>query len=180
VGIFEVFADYTPVVAGTFPLGIETATSDADIICNVSHHAEFTRLLREKFDSCENFTVRQTEKQDKAVTIASFHAPFEENNQAIPIEFFGTAQSVWEQDAVRHLFVEARLLWAWEDVWGNNVARKEIRRLKEHGMKTEPAFAQFFGISGEPYSALLLLSAASGETLQDIARTAGRTYRSFS
>lgn len=168
LGIFQVFADFTPVLAGTFPLGIATATSDADIICNVSNHAEFTKLLCEKFGQYQDFTVRQTEKYSQMVTIASFYAPCGANNQTLRIEIFGTAQSVWEQNAVRHLFVEARLLWAWEDVTGNDAARKEIRRLKEGGIKTEPAFAQFFGILGEPYSALLSLSEATDGELRRI------------
>ncbi|MBL1705198.1 DUF4269 domain-containing protein [Klebsiella pneumoniae] len=35
--------------------------------------------------------------------------------------------------------------------------REEILRLKENGLKTEPAFAQVLNINGDPYEALILL-----------------------
>lgn len=35
--------------------------------------------------------------------------------------------------------------------------REEILRLKENGLKTEPAFAQVLNINRDPYEALILL-----------------------
>ena len=44
-------------------------------------------------------------------------------------------------------------------------AREAIRALKRDGLKTEPAFGQYFGIMGDPYAALLDLAALDDETL---------------
>ncbi|OBZ55281.1 alpha/beta hydrolase, partial [Bacillus cereus] len=35
--------------------------------------------------------------------------------------------------------------------------REEVIRLKEQGLKTEPAFAQVLNIDGDPYEELILL-----------------------
>ncbi len=35
--------------------------------------------------------------------------------------------------------------------------REEVIRLKENGLKTEPAFAQVLNINGDPYEGLILL-----------------------
>jgi hypothetical protein len=40
--------------------------------------------------------------------------------------------------------------------------REEIIRLKEKGIKTEPAFAQIFGLVGDPYDELLALGTKLG------------------
>jgi hypothetical protein len=38
-----------------------------------------------------------------------------------------------------------------------------VRALKRAGIKTEPAFAQVFGLSGDAYEALYELGAVSGQ-----------------
>jgi hypothetical protein len=68
------------------------------------------------------------------------------------------------------MVVEARLL-----VIGGEEARREIRRLKRCGLKTEPAFARYFQLAGDPFEVLLELSRLSEEELRD--RVAGTHQR---
>jgi Domain of unknown function (DUF4269) len=59
------------------------------------------------------------------------------------------------------MIVEARLL-----EMGGQDARRAIRQMKNAGLKTEPAFACYFKIKGDPYEALLELSSLSEEELR--------------
>jgi hypothetical protein len=70
-----------------------------------------------------------------------------------PIQVFGQPRPVIEQNAYRHMVVEGRLL-----AIGGEKARQEIQRLKRNGLKTEPAFARYFNLQGDPYEVLLQLS----------------------
>jgi len=74
------------------------------------------------------------------------------------IELFGQALYVDPQRAYRHMIIESRLL----DLFGKDV-RNNIREIKLSGLKTEPAFGQYFKLEGDPYLALLEL-----EKLSDI------------
>ncbi|MFQ5796001.1 MAG: DUF4269 domain-containing protein, partial [Candidatus Bipolaricaulia bacterium] len=68
-----------------------------------------------------------------------------------------------DQNAYRHMAVEARLL-----AIGGEQARQEIRRLKRTGLKTEPAFACYFNLEGDPYQVLLQLATLSDDELRAV------------
>ena len=168
-------AAFTPVLAGTFPLGIDLSESDADIICEVSHHKEFEQILRLHFGHFPAFNVQYYTHALLPFSTASFlvveqycgewlhHYAEAESLQAsfpLRVEVFAEAQSVWRQNAVRHLFIEDRLLSRGTPEQ-NAFNRRAIRQLKAEGMKTEPAFARHFHLEGEPYSALLELASTS-------------------
>jgi len=44
-------------------------------------------------------------------------------------------------------------------------ARKKIIKLKKSGLKTEPAFAKYFNLKGDPFDELLKLSRLNKEKL---------------
>jgi len=79
----------------------------------------------------------------------------------LPIEIFGQPRPVPEQNAYRHLVVEARLL-----AIAGGRARREIRQMKRFGIKTEPAFACYFNLEGDPYEALLDLAPLGDDDLR--------------
>ena len=66
-----------------------------------------------------------------------------------------------DQYAYRHMIVEARLLKI-----GGPAARPAIRRLKREGRKTEPAFAHYFDLEGDPYETLLELDGLDVDALR--------------
>ncbi len=149
--IFHHLAEYTPVLAGTIPLSIDTYESDLDILCSAADLPAFASRLRQLFGGRTGFQVKTKEIREVRTVVARFeHAGF-------PIEIFAQALPVEQQHAYRHLLVEHRLL----SLGGDEMA-EAIRERKLSGAKTEPAFAQYLRLPGDPYQAVLNL-----ETLDD-------------
>jgi hypothetical protein len=145
--IFRVLRAYTPILAGTIPLEIDICGSDLDIICEVRDLDAFTRAVTDTFGARPGFCIKREIIKGVESVIANFdHAGF-------PIEVFGQPKLVTEQNAYRHLVVEAWLLKI-----GGERARHAIRKLKRAGLKTEPAFARYFNLQGDPYEEVLRLS----------------------
>jgi hypothetical protein len=144
--VLHVLRDYTPVLVGTVPIAIDIAGSDLDVICEVYELDVFERLVVRAFGQQKGFRLKRKRINDLPVVVANFEAEF-------PIEIFGQPRPVREQNAYRHMDVQARLL-----ALGGDQARREIVRLKRAGLKTEPAFARYFGLQGDPFQTLLELS----------------------
>lgn len=145
--IFSVLADFDPVLAGTYPLGLETATSDLDILCCVEDLDRFAALVEAAYGYYDNFHVVRRVKNDLPTVICRFQF------RDFPIEIFAQPKPSEEQNAYRHMMAEAALLRA-----GGEEARAAIRQLREDGVKTEPAFGDYFCLEGDPYEALLEIS----------------------
>ncbi|MCU0427653.1 MAG: DUF4269 domain-containing protein [Candidatus Kapabacteria bacterium] len=170
--VFASLADYSSVLAGTIPLGIETSESDADILCEVRNHQAFRELLRISFGTNSDFVLWNAEKQGLPTTLASFSVNATQlldtaKEKPLRVEIFGQNKPVEEQNGYRHLVVEARLIALAETLLGEKV-KEDLRAIKLRGTKTEPAFAEYFGIAGEPYQALLELYDAEEEKLHEI------------
>ncbi|UHA72793.1 DUF4269 domain-containing protein [Paenibacillus sp. 481] len=133
---------YNPVLVGTIPLQIDVKNSDLDMICEVYAHNQelFISDVTQKFSQYPSFKL---EVGDLAIT-CNF------DTDDFPIEIYAEARPVTEQNGYRHMVAEARIL----RVLGE-VAVAEIRQLKEAGMKTEPAFAAYLQLPGDPYEAML-------------------------
>jgi hypothetical protein len=81
----------------------------------------------------------------------------------LPLELFAQSRPTEEQNAYRHMVAEARLLRE-----GGEEALIAIRHMKQEGMKTEPAFGQYFHLDDDPYETLLTLADVSAEELSDV------------
>jgi hypothetical protein len=145
--IFNYLAVYTPVLVGTLPLGVDLPGSDLDILCEVHDTQSFKRSLQAHYAlPTDNFTWHEKQIDNLPVAIARFqHAGF-------PVEIFGQPLPVLQQRAFRHMQVEIRLLQL-----GGEQAIQAIRALRTAGLKTEPAFARYFQLAGDPYETLLKL-----------------------
>jgi hypothetical protein len=152
--VLDVLRDYTPVLVGTLPIAIDVAGSDLDIVCEVHDLDVFEALVRGAFGCREGFRLKRKQVNDLPSIVANFEGD-------LPVEIFGQPRPVVEQNAYRHMVVEARLL-----AIGGETARGEIRHLKRAGLKTEPAFAHYFGIPGDPFEALLALWALDEQALR--------------
>jgi hypothetical protein len=155
--LFSILAEFDPVLAGTYPLGIETAESDLDILCHAEDLARFSQVVETVYGDENAFTLRQREKNDLPSIICNFHVG------KLPIELFAQPRPTEEQHAYLHMVAEARLLRE-----GGEEALLAIRDLKLEGMKTEPAFGQYFCLEDDPYEALLKLADAPAETVSDM------------
>jgi Domain of unknown function (DUF4269) len=152
--VFRVLRDYTPILVGTIPLDVDIEQSDLDIICEAHNLSYFQHDVIKAFGRQAHFQVRETGKDDLPAVVASFTAA------GFPIEIFGQPRPVIDQNGYRHMVVEARLL-----ALGGEEVRLRIRELKRAGLKTEPAFARYFQLAGDPYQALLHLAQLSDDEL---------------
>ena len=142
--VFEKLARYSPILTGTIPIGLDLPDSDLDIICQCDDHLEFTRLLTELFSSQDDFRIETTPGNGSAVTLATFKV------EGFDIEIFGQDIPTRKQKAYRHMLIEQEILRE-----KGSEFRTEILKLKQEGLKTEPAFAKLLGIKGDPYEELL-------------------------
>ena len=155
--IFDFLSNYDPILVGTIPIEIDIKISDLDIICCVKDMADFETVLEEKFRRFSNFEIHKINVSG----ITSLVCKFEMND--FYVEIFGQNKATHLQNAYKHMIVEHRLIQLSNYP---SVMRSEIRRLKENGMKTEPAFAQYLKISGNPYEQLLILAEKDDEALK--------------
>jgi hypothetical protein len=152
--ILEKLEPYDPVLAGTFPLDLAIAGSDLDIVCEVHTHSLFAVHVERCFGKENGFQLETTGRVSSQATIVNFVV------DSLPVQLFGEQTPVAEQAAYLHMDVEYRLLRL-----GGRKAREQILSLKKTGVKTEPAFAAWLGLDGDPYAALLELVRFSDEEL---------------
>ncbi|MED4780827.1 DUF4269 domain-containing protein [Brevibacillus choshinensis] len=154
--VIETLQAYDPVLAGTIPLNIDVEASDLDIICTSHDLDQFDADVRAAYSHKEGYQETRLCIQDRQTSVISFH------DTGFWFELFAQALPVEQQNAYRHMVIESRLLRL-----GGDAAYREIKLLKQQGIKTEPAFARYFGIPGDdPYQALLEMEHLSIEELQ--------------
>lgn len=158
IRIFEILAPYAPVLAGTFPLGIEVDGSDLDIICRAGDLLEFHAVLEKHFGGFPGFSVKYSGKNE--VLTCNFVA------EGFPVEIYASAQDPLDGNGYRHMRIEYRLLSLFEESF-----RDKIIALKKAGMKTEPAFARVLGLKGDPYRAVLMLEGLTDDGLRSLYKT---------
>ena len=158
LAVFERLSAYGPVLAGTIPIAIDTATSDLDVLCEARDLEVFAADVEAAYGSHEGFGLgRLADKQGAPAVKASF------THGGLVVEFFGQARPVTEQHGYRHMVVQARLL----DL-DDGRFRDAVVALKQSGLKTEPAFAELLGLAGDPYKALLGLESMTDDGLRDL------------
>ncbi|PQA90614.1 hypothetical protein B0A69_20005 [Chryseobacterium shigense] len=145
--IFEKLKTYSPVLAGTIPIGIDIESSDLDIICEVDLRFE------EKF--LDDIRSGQLIPVDVEVTIESIIVHDEKSIvlnfmlEEFQIEIFGQNKPPLQQNAYRHMLAEHRILQERGEEF-----RHKIIELKKQGIKTEPAFGLLMELEN-PYEDLL-------------------------
>lgn len=144
LSIFEHLRDYKPILTGTIPIDIDIPESDLDIICQCSDHLKFAETLNSLYSDKEKYQIRTSKWNDLKSTIAKFRS------EEFEIEIFGQDCPTESQNAYRHMVIEHKILNSQDDKF-----RAEIIRLKQGGMKTEPAFARLLGLQANPYQELL-------------------------
>jgi hypothetical protein len=155
--LFSVLAEFEPMLAGDFPLGLENAQSDLEILCNAELLERFTELVTLAYGDQDEFSIRDTEKHGLSTVLCNFHT------QGIPVELSAQARATEEQNAYLHFVAEARLLRE-----GGEEAVRAIRDLKAEGMKTGAAFGYYFCLPDDPYEALLALADVSADELSEV------------
>ncbi|WP_313894439.1 DUF4269 domain-containing protein [Psychrobacillus sp.] len=143
LGIMRSLSEYYPTLCGTLPIGIDIVHSDLDIIMHVEEFSLFEHKVKALFGNEQNFTFKKTSIRNTPVVKANFIF------EGFEFELFGQAQRVKEQYAYLHMIVEDSILKHHPNF------KEEVIKLKEQGIKTEPAFCALLGLEGDPYEALL-------------------------
>jgi len=151
-----------PLLAGTFPLGLDVRTSDLDVICQTNNPARLADNLRNCFAWYPGFRLYLRNIAGLPTVVAKF------NYHGFPVEVFAQARPPERQRAVRHLCVEKRLLRL-----GGDEVYDCVLTLKNLGLKTEPAFARCLKLGGDPYLALLELANLTNREVQELLSGAG-------
>ena len=141
--IFELLADYTPILCGTVPLGCDLPGSDLDIVCRAERLPAFKEILHLFFGDRPCFECTGMRLAGIESVVARFRAG------RWRLEIVGQPVPVLRQRAFEHMLAEALLLHR-----AGLGANEEVRRLKQQGFSTEEAFGKLFGLRGDPYEAL--------------------------
>lgn len=144
LGIMHNLSEYEPILCGTVPLGINLADSDLDIIMNVAEINSFEKKVTTLYGNQQDFKLKKLSIRNIRVIKANFMF------EGFEFELFGQAQPVKEQYAYLHMIIENSIMKYSPSI------RNEIIKLKEQGLKTEPAFCELLGLGNiDPYVALL-------------------------
>ncbi|TGB03587.1 DUF4269 domain-containing protein [Halobacillus salinus] len=150
LNIFEDLHAYHPVLCGTIPIGVDVEESDLDIIMEVHDLAQFEKKLEALYGRLSGFKLKRKKIRGREVVKANFSAG------GFELELFGQDQPVERQNAYVHMMVEHKVLE------GNPALQSEIMKRRELGYKTEPAFCEALGISGDPYEELIRYGVKKG------------------
>lgn len=148
--IMEKLAAFDPILVGTIPIGIDTDKSDLDIVCHFTDKETFRKQLEDLFGNEPGFEVHELNRFDKETILAGFCL------DDFEFEIFGQNIPSLEQNGYKHMLIEHQIL-----LQKGEKFRQEIIRLKEQGIKTEPALAQLLQLEGDPYEALLKFDLSS-------------------
>jgi uncharacterized protein len=157
----EVLSQFNPLVAGTFPLGLDVDGSDLDILLESKNLDMVDKTISEAFGQQISFKTSRVTVEGVQTLIASFefaNVSFELFAQPIPTQ---------KQTAYRHFQIEERIL----DL-GSDRLTHTITALRTQGLKTEPAIAKALRLSGDPFGALLNLHGVSHMALASFIATA--------
>jgi len=144
IQILEKLSSFTPVLAGTVPINIDTEGSDLDVLCYCEDYQIFKLVVLSEFSDLKHFRFDEfLVRGEKAITANFWHENFE-------IEIYCQNIPVKRQMAYRHMLIEHYLLSKFGEEF-----RLRILNLKQQGYKTEPAFAMLLGLEGDPYLELL-------------------------
>ncbi len=143
LALFQTLAANRPVIAGSFPLNLQTESSDIDVLATATDLTAFLELAGRAFGAQAGFRARLAKIKSMDSVVINF------NYGSFPFEIFAQARPVLEQDGFLHLVAEYRLL-ALADVR----FFETVRALKQAGAKTEPAFCTALGAPDSPYEYL--------------------------
>lgn len=154
--VLKILKQYSPLVAGTYPLGIYTDKSDLDILISNVDFKSIEQIFKNHFSDFENFNYQTMTLSGQPTVVVTF------TFQNISFEIFVQNVPTIKQQAYLHFLIEEKLL-----KFGGDSIKRKILNLRNTGLKTEPAFAQALGLSGDPYIELLNLQKMPNTKLKE-------------
>ena len=144
IQIIETLKDFDPILVGTVPIDIYLPESDLDIICEVYDFDRFEEIVTDKFGNNDNFKCYRRTINGLPRFVSNFTC------DGWLIEIFAQVIPTIQQNGFKHMSVEDRIL----NILGDS-GRLLIKKLKNIGLKTEPAFARMLKLKGDPYELLI-------------------------
>lgn len=157
--ILKILKPFGPLIAGTFPLNINVAGSDIDILISADDLSLVKKILTEKFGYSPDFKCSEMVIKDDPTLLVSF------SYQGIDFEIFGQQTPSIKQRGYLHFLIEERLL----KIGGRSFAEK-IKKTRLQGLKTEQAFAKIIGLNGDPFEELLIIQKQSNQALKALVK----------
>jgi hypothetical protein len=157
--IFNTLKDFSPILVGTIPINIDIESSDLDIICEVYNFEKFQEIIDINYSKHNKFHINSYIANNEKILTIGFYV------DNMEIEIYAQSLETYKQNGYRHMMIEDRILKL-----GGERARDKIIKLKKEGLKTEPAFARYLGIDGNPYDELLKLKKYSDKEIEAILR----------
>ena len=142
--ILENLAEFDPILVGTIPINIDIENSDLDIVCYWQNKSVFIERIKHLFEKENLFFIREIVIDNQESIVANFFI------ETFEIEIFGQNIPTELQNGYRHMIIEDQILRSRDENF-----RLEIIKLKESGIKTEPAFGLLLGLNGNVYQELL-------------------------
>jgi hypothetical protein len=152
--IFEILKPFDPAHVGTIANDLDLSGSDIDIICSADDLTTLSKVLNDSFSSYVGFI-------SEIVTQRGVQALIVKIPTSIPIEVYAENTLVNNQLGYRHYLIACRVL----DIFGE-ATHEELRALKLSGLKTEPAIAEYLGLSGDPYLSILKIEQMSDQAIR--------------
>lgn len=140
--ILKLLDAYQPEVVSTIMVGLDTDSSDIDIVCYHRDSTAFESSFHAAFKTMAGYELYHGSGY---LVGRFFFREFE-------FEVYSTATPVKQQAGYRHFQIMKRLCLIAGDGF-----RLKIKSLKLSGLKTEPAICHLFGLSGDPYKSVLSL-----------------------
>lgn len=142
--VLEKLRDFDPILVGTIPINIDIENSDLDIVCFWENKSAFIEKIKQLFEKESSFIIQEIVINNQESVVANFYI------DAFEIEIFGQNIPTQEQNGYKHMLIEDKILRLKDENF-----RLEIIKLKENGIKTEPAFGLLLGLKGNVYEELL-------------------------
>lgn len=152
--ILERLKEHSPIVVGTIPLGIDIASSDLDVVCQLNDQNDIHDLVTKYYGHYEDFKITQM-----GVRAYAYNFWFE----GCEIEIYASAVPTERSNSYRHLLIGNRLL----QLYGEEF-RKNIIQLKENGYQTERAIAKLLNLQGEIYETIFEVEDYTDEELLNL------------
>ncbi|MDP9698615.1 hypothetical protein J2T16_001512 [Paenibacillus intestini] len=164
-GLLFMLSTHAAFPAGTVPIDVHLPDSDLDILCYSEDLNAFQVKMTRQLESIAVNGRTEWTFGDHALG-QNVYVTCKLSLGLWPVEIFAQAIPVDQQNAYLHMQVE----WSLLQLWGE-VGQREIRRLKQAGWKTEPAFAHVLGLEGDPYIAMRDLASLQKPELWDFANS---------
>jgi len=155
--ILDLLQDFSPVLTGLIPLGLEEESTDLDVLVEAYDLDKFLLHAYRSLQQHVPLTIESLILDSVNTLIVTFR--FEK----VTFNIVAKPMPVHQTTPYRHMLAMSRLLAV-----GGDQMRKGIRELKAEGLKTEQAFATYLRIEGNPYEVLFEFERASEEAIRHI------------